>query len=112
MDEFTPDAWCDLLGDLRFADCREAARNLGRAQHFIDPADIRKEVRRIRERRIADHPPIDPPHGLTETQYRNWLVSSRRKIADGNHLDQPALESSRPPTGLRELVCQLNGRDA
>jgi hypothetical protein len=93
MDEFSPDAWLDLLGDLRFQDAREAVRNLGQQQHFIDPADIRKEVRRIRDRRIAEHPPIDPPDTITtDHEYRIWLRTTRQAIADGDVITQPALQ--------------------
>lgn len=103
IDEYTPDAWLDLLGDLRFNDCREAVRNLGRQQHFIDPADIRKEVRRIRERRLAEHPPIDPPDNIrTDTQYRLWLRTTRQQIADGGVITQTALPS-RDMTTLRQI---------
>ena len=30
FDEYTPDAWHDLLGDLSLADCRQAAETLAR----------------------------------------------------------------------------------
>lgn len=86
VDEFTPDAWHGLLDDLRLADCLEAAKALGKRQHFIDPADIRAEVRRLREKRIADAGPVPIPDGLDPddtTRYATWLLHARRRIADG-----------------------------
>jgi hypothetical protein len=86
IDEYTPDAWGDLLGDLRFADAKEAARNLGQRQHFIDPADIRAEVRRIRNRRIDQHPPVEPPPDLDPQQQLAWTRAIARRIGDGEQI--------------------------
>src|SRR5690606_20849845 len=48
FDEYTPDAWHDLLGDLTLNDCRAAARTIAQRQPFVAPAEIRAEVARIR----------------------------------------------------------------
>jgi hypothetical protein len=53
LDEYSPDAWAIVLDDIRFADAKEALASLGRTHHFIDPADIRVEVKRIRAERCA-----------------------------------------------------------
>lgn len=93
MDEYTPQAWADLLGDLRIEDAREAARNLGKRQPFISPSEIRTEVHRIRERRIAEHPEPAPPPDLTPVQTVAWLRDTRRRIADGETItSQPTAE--------------------
>lgn len=91
VDEYTPEAWTDLLGDLRYADAKEAARNLAQSQDFIAPKDVRREVRRIRADRIARHPHVDPPGNLTEIEYRSWLRDTRQAIADGRQIPRPAL---------------------
>lgn len=83
VDEYTPMAWADLLGDLRFVDAKEAARTLGQTKHFIDPADIRQEVRRARNRRIDEHPPINPPPDLTPQQQMAWARETARRIGNG-----------------------------
>jgi hypothetical protein len=91
FDEYSPEAWTDLMSDVRFADAKEAARNLAKAQHFISPADVRREVRRIRADRIARHPHVDPPGNLTEIEYRSWLRDTQQAIADGRRIPRPAL---------------------
>lgn len=45
IDEYTPDAWHDLLGDLDLDTCRQAAGRVARRQPFVAPAEIRAEVR-------------------------------------------------------------------
>lgn len=63
IDEYTPDAWHDLLGDLSLADCRDAAAGVARRQPFVAPAEIRAEVRRIRNARIPDRAGLPAPGG-------------------------------------------------
>lgn len=93
VDEFTPEAWVDLLGRLRYNDCKEAARNLAQSQDFIAPKDIIREVRRIRTRRLDEHGPFDPPDpDMTVKEYQVWLHDARTAIADGQSITQPALE--------------------
>lgn len=83
FDEYTPDAWHELLADLQFADCRAAVTALGKRQPFISPAEIRTEVVRIRAERIrAD---------MTEPEYDRDDVAGglaairarRRAVGDG-----------------------------
>jgi hypothetical protein len=99
MDEATPDAWAIVLNDIRFEDAQAAVRtiyrDLGNDQEWggrrIEADDIIREVRRIRERRLAEHPPLDPPSGLSEIEYRSWLRHTRQAIADGRQIPRPAL---------------------
>lgn len=85
FDRYTPDAWHKILGDLPFADCEAAVTELAKQQPFIAPCDIRGEVRRIREARIAaaDIPP--PPPELTSdlAAYNAALHAARKAAADG-----------------------------
>ena len=53
IDEYTPNAWHDLLGDLDLAVCRQAAARVARRQPFVAPAEIRAEVRSERQQRLA-----------------------------------------------------------
>lgn len=46
IDEYTPDAWHDLLGDLELADCRAAVAAVAKRQPFVAPAEIITEVKR------------------------------------------------------------------
>ena len=50
IDEYTPDAWHDILGDLDVTACRAAVVAIARRQAFIAPADIVAEVLRARRR--------------------------------------------------------------
>lgn len=83
MDEYTPDAWHFVLNDLRWQDCHDAIGELGKRQHFISPDEIRAEVKRIRHKRIMEHPPLVPPSDLTDEQERAWTYEARRRIGDG-----------------------------
>lgn len=92
--EFTPDVWTELLADLEFGDAREACVNLSKSQPFIGPHDIRGEVRRIRNARIAgdmgepDYDGDDVLGGLRAIRAR------RRALGDGKvvPIDRPALD--------------------
>lgn len=88
IDQYTPDAWYDLLGDLRLDDCRQAVKAVAQRQPFVAPAEIRAEVRRIREERIGPAgpglgpvpPPADPddPKG-----YLAAMRAQQRAVGDG-----------------------------
>jgi hypothetical protein len=97
IDEYTPDAWHDLLGDLTLADARAAAREVARRQPFVAPAEIRAEVRRIRADRL-DRAVLDaPPAELTDNpgRYKAALDARISQIADGFNL-LPAIDWKEP----------------
>jgi hypothetical protein len=48
MDEYTADAWHDLLGDLDLAECRTAVVTVAKRQPFVAASEIRTEVKRCR----------------------------------------------------------------
>ena len=52
IDEFTPDAWHDVLGDYDLADARAACVAVASRQPFVAPAEIIAEVRRARNRTL------------------------------------------------------------
>lgn len=85
IDEYTPDAWHDILGDLEFTDCRVAVVAIKKRSVFVDPSEIRAEVKRIRrdrlERTIAAAP--SPEIADNARNYRAALQNEIRKIADG-----------------------------
>lgn len=83
FDEYTPDAWFDLLGDLDFDDCKEAAKSVARRQPFVAPAEIRAQVREMREERIALAPLPPPDPEVPEAQYRDALKAIVRRAGDG-----------------------------
>lgn len=102
FDDYSPDAWYDLLGDLRFVDAKEAAAAIARQQPFVAPAEIRAAVRVIRNARIAQAPPSTPPEwiGDDEVAYRRWLAGERRRIADGD----PVPEDPRLPVRDMKII--------
>lgn len=108
FDQYTPDAWSDLLGDLRFEDCKEALRNIVQRQPFVAPAEIRDEVKRVRAKRIGDYGPLpDPPHGTdyNEAEYRAYLADTLRRIGDGEIVSRhetPAFEGT-----ARDVIKEL-----
>lgn len=90
IDEYTPEAWHDLLGDLDFGDCKLAAAAVGRRQPFVAPAEIRAEVRRVRGDRVARALPPAPPAEMAdrpvEGRYAKAVLAAVRRIADGKQL--------------------------
>jgi hypothetical protein len=110
IDQYTPDAWSELLGDLRTQDCMAAVRNLGKRQVFIAPAEIRTEVRRIRNERLAATPDPIPPHDLTPVQTIEWLRNTRKAIADGTYTEADAGELK--PRDMRQIEQTLREVEA
>lgn len=100
IDEATPDAWHDLLGDLDLADCRAAVAAVAKRQPFVAPAEIRAEVRRIREQRIARSVTPAPPAELADEpgRYNRILQANVRRIAEGHNL-RAALTAGSPLPG-------------
>lgn len=87
FNEFTGDAWGDLMPDIRFVDAKEAVKNIARRSPWVSPAEIIAEVKRVRSERIARHGDITPPSDLDPDNYeayRAWLHAARQSIGDGN----------------------------
>lgn len=84
-------AWAAALQGLRFDDCRQAVIEHYRANDaWLMPSMVRTLVRRIRDKRIADHPPVVPPPGLSDVEELAWLGRTRRRIGDGEVIDSDA----------------------
>ena len=83
IDEYTPDAWHELLADLQYDDCRAAVVSLGRRQAFMAPAEIRAEVRRIRDDRISRTvlPAPDPALADAPREYQAALQAGIHRVA-------------------------------
>lgn len=99
FDEYTADAWADLLDDLRLEDCKLAVRQLGQTQAFVAPSEIRSTVRKIRADRIDRTPMPDPDPDMTPVETIQWLRETRKAIADGTYTPPPELE--RKPRDMR-----------
>ncbi len=108
FDEFTPDAWGEVLGRLRLVDCKEALVELATKQPFVSPAEIRTEVRRIRRERDSDFGALpDPPSDIDPDDtaaYMRWLRDTRRAIADGELEPKPlAIEPPKVTEQMKKL---------
>jgi hypothetical protein len=107
FDEYTSDAWYDLLGDMRFVDCKEGVRLTAQRQPFVSPSEIRNEVKRIRFDRIQEFGPIDPPafpdsdDASSEREYREWMRETYRRIGDG--MTREEYEAERPELPKRQM---------
>ena len=91
IDEFTSDAWYDLLDDIPFADGLAAAKRVARRQPYIAPADIRAEVRIIRRERLdhADSSYTPPVGEQSFSEYQRGLLRHRRAVGDGAEIPAP-----------------------
>ncbi|AVH59937.1 MULTISPECIES: zinc finger domain-containing protein [Streptomyces] len=92
FDEYTPDAWHDVLGDFALADARAAAAAVARRQPFVSPAEIIGEIKRQRGDRAdsfqgpglpAEIPDADPDDVRA---YLAALRAQRTRAADGFEL--------------------------
>jgi hypothetical protein len=103
FDEYTPDAWHELLADLDFADCRTAVVTLGKRQPFISPSEIRAEVQRVRGARI-ERAWLDVPAADADPDDVNlWLDAVRaenRRIGDGGDPRPPTPQPKRDVAAL------------
>lgn len=90
FDEYTPDAWHDVLADFALADARAAAAAVARKQPFVSPAEIIAEIRRTRDDRAADIqgpglPAEVPDADPDDVQaYLAALRGQRTRAADGH----------------------------
>lgn len=104
FDQYTPDAWADLLSDLRFVDAQAALKAVVQRQPFVSPAEIRDEVKRIRRNRLDMFGPMpDPPDeiGADPEGYRQWYRRAMTAICDGE------LTSENRPADRAALVQRI-----
>jgi len=117
LDEYTPDAWHELLGDLELLECMSAVKEIAKRQPFVAPAEIRAEVRRVREERLARAPVPAPSADATDEpgRYQEMVRAAVRRIADGRDIRR-ALGSvplpSEPSEEYEEMREALVRRDA
>jgi hypothetical protein len=104
INEYTPDAWYDILGDLSLDDCTAAVATVAKRQPFVAPAEIRAEVRHTRDDRLAREITAAPPPELADEpgRYKAALDAGIRRIADGRSVPRaigaPVREDDPPPT--------------
>lgn len=89
FDEWTPDAWFDLLGDVPFQVAKAAVVEVAKRQPFVSPAEIRAQVGATHRRVAAEVGHVTPPWQLAEEPAREqrWLKDYRAAIASGESPD-------------------------
>lgn len=114
FDEYTPDAWHDVLGDYRLDAARAAAAAVAKQQPFVSPAEIIEEIRKQRDARadsfqgpglpaeVPDADPDDVPAYLAalraqRTRAAEGMELKRRPVAEliagvVNSLEMPGIE--------------------
>lgn len=78
MDEFTPQAWADLLTDVRYEDAQEAVRVLVKQRPFVAPAEIITEIKRIGAKRTRSYGTADIPDDLPKWPGVNGSIEEER----------------------------------
>lgn len=92
FDEFTADAWYDVLGDLTLADCRTAAAEMARRQPFVSPAEIISVIRQRRGDNARDIQGPGQPAAVPDADpddipaYLAAIRAQRTRAADGGEL--------------------------
>lgn len=92
FDEFSPDAWFDLLGELSLELARVAARNVARRQPFVAPSEILGEVARMRKlvgKRVG--PAVDVAEGDLPFDVAQYLAAMRRRAVRTRELTDEAI---------------------
>ncbi|MFC7330793.1 hypothetical protein [Marinactinospora rubrisoli] len=105
FDEFTPDIWFDLLGDIGFDDAKQGLLAATRTRAFVSPAEIRAEVKKIRAERMKNSDLALPPAHPDARDYSQQFRAQLRALADGKRVDEvlalePGSVDAVPPTGV------------
>lgn len=82
IDEFTPDAWFDILAAYDLDACRNACAALAHRQPYIAPSEIITEVRRERRARLENFA-YEPPAVEQDPKYIQRLRGQLRAVASG-----------------------------
>jgi hypothetical protein len=96
IDDYTPDAWHDIIGDLSLAECRAAVAAMANDVRFIAPCDIRKHADSERRaeagrRRVAELNGADPARAVVHE------IASR----------QPARKRLEHPVAVGAIISEL-----
>jgi hypothetical protein len=109
VDEFTADAWHDVLHKYDLADLRAAALAVSERQAFCALADIVGEIKRLRARRLDGFVYVpgdgdgDPQVYLARRRAQIELVASGRRAAD----PEKAIGTGSDRVAVGELVAGI-----
>lgn len=97
-------AWAVALDNIRFVDARDAiVAHYRTSSEWLMPQKVISEVRRIRSKRIAEAGDLTPPPDLTEPETRAWMREAKRRIGDGEVVDQLAAYGVLTPRHMPDL---------
>lgn len=97
-------AWAMALDGLPFTDCRDAiVTHYRQSSEWLMPAKVIAEVKKIRAKRIDDHPPLTPPPGLNPIETTAWRADAIRRIGDGEVVDCDAAYGELKPRHLPDM---------
>ena len=96
FDEYTPDAWHDVLRDFDLDEARTAAAAVARQQAFVAPGEIATEVRKNRRELVSVDAETEPPTADPNDVplYLRQVRTHRRAVATGLTPAIPALPAS------------------
>lgn len=107
FDEFTADAWAGVLDDIPFNDAQTAVRTIYRTQgsdaewvRRVEADDIIREVKRVRNKRLAEHPALIPPPGLSVLEEQRWMRRAIKAVGDGETVPDTRGELTMRPVTL------------
>lgn len=105
FDEYTADAWFDVLGPYTLDDCKRSAALIAGRQPFVAPAEIVAEVKKLRNARLEgfQYEPVDG-----DDNPRVYLENYRRQrelVANGLRAPSPVI----PPSGDQKLLDEIIG---
>ncbi|MFD8234042.1 hypothetical protein ACFV20_19440 [Streptomyces sp. NPDC059696] len=101
FDEYTADAWYDILAPYNFDDARQAAARIAHRQPFVAPSEIAAEISKIRSERTHDFV-YEPPTGDRDP---NYLERYRQQLAaTGDGARPPVIAKELPKRPVAELL--------
>lgn len=84
FDEYTPDAWHDVLHSYLLDEARAAAATLATRQAFIAPGEIATEIKRARADRMGRHTDPTPKADPDDVEaYKTEIATTRYAVATG-----------------------------
>ncbi|RLU79253.1 hypothetical protein CTZ27_37040 [Streptomyces griseocarneus] len=108
FDEFTADAWYDVLAPYSLNEARAAVvRHINAGHAFVAVGEIVTEIRKARNDRLDRHTEAEPPPGDTgDHTYQAALLAERHAIASGELEPRPVP----PPRALTAGTAPAPGR--
>lgn len=84
FDEYTPDAWHEVLHPYTLDEAKTAVRaHITAGNAFVAPGEIVVLIRKARTALLDRHTEIEPPDAETLAGYRRGLLAERRAVASG-----------------------------